>query len=379
MTDLVLTGRVLTPYEEHGWIAITDGRVEAVGGGAGAPGGAPAPPPPAAAETRDLSGHVIAPGFVDVHVHGGGGAHFMSGDPAECSRAARFHAARGTTSLLATTVTAPPDVLARAVEGIAACDDPLILGTHLEGPWLSELRRGAQDPASLRDPDPAELESLAASGTVRMVSLAPELPGALEAIAAIGEAGAVAALAHTDATYDRAIEAIDAGARHAIHTFNGMRPLHHREPGILGAVLDAEHVTCELIADGLHVHPAVMRLVHRVKGGRTVLVTDSIEATGLPDGDYALGAVPITVTGGRAETAAGNLAGSTLTMDAAMRHAHAWLGASLPQALAMASTAPAGVIGATGKGLLEPSADADVVVLDAHLQPVATVVAGQFL
>lgn len=374
MTDLVLTGRVLTPYEEHAWIAITDGRIEAVGGG-----GARDASPPAARETRDLAGHVIAPGFVDLHVHGGGGAQFMSGDPADCVHAARFHAARGTTSLLATTVTAPPDVLARAVAGIAATDDPLILGTHLEGPWLSELRRGAQDPASLRDPDPAELEALAASGTIRMVSLAPELPGALEAIGAIRAAGAVAALAHTDATYDQAIEAVDAGARHAIHTFNGMRPLHHREPGIIGAVLDAEEVTCELIADGMHVHPAVMRLVRRAKGDRTVLVTDAIEATGLPDGDYSLGAVPITVTGGRAETAAGNLAGSTLTMDAAVRHAHAWLGATLPEALAMGSTTPAGVIGATHKGRLEPGADADLVVLDAQLHPVATVVAGRFL
>jgi N-acetylglucosamine-6-phosphate deacetylase len=369
MTDLVITGRVLTPFEEHGWIAITDGRVEAVGGAGSAA--------PAATETQDLAGHVIAPGFVDLHVHGGGGAHFMSGDPADCSRAAGFHAAHGTTSLLATTVTAPPAVLARAVAGIAACDDPLILGTHLEGPWLSEIRRGAQDPAALRDPDPAELESLAASGTIRMVSLAPELPGALEAIGAIRDTGAVAALAHTDATYDQAMAAVEAGARHAIHTFNGMRPLHHREPGIIGAVLDADEVSCELIADGLHVHPAVMRLVRRAKGNRTVLVTDAIEATGLPDGDYSLGAVPITVTAGRAETAAGNLAGSTLTMDAAVRHAHAWLGVPLPHALAMASTAPADVIGAAHKGRLEPGADADLVVLDEQLRPTATYLRGQ--
>ncbi len=368
MTDLVLTGRVLTPYEEHGWVAITGGRIEAVGTG----------PPPQAGETRDLDGHVIAPGFVDLHVHGGGGAHFMSGDPADCVAAARFHAGRGTTSLLATTVTAPADVLARAVAGIAATDDPIILGTHLEGPWLNELRRGAQDAASLRDPDPAELEALAASGTVRMVSLAPELPGALQVIPEIAALGAVPAIAHTDATYDQAITAIDAGARHALHTFNGMRPLHHREPGVIGAVLDSPEVTCELIGDGLHVHPAVMRLVHRAKGtAGTVLVTDAIEATGLPDGDYRLGAVPITVTSGRAETDAGNLAGSTLTMDAAVRHAHEWLRIPLQDALAMATTTPADVIGATRKGRIEPGADADLVVLDRHLHPVATYLAGE--
>jgi N-acetylglucosamine-6-phosphate deacetylase len=368
VADLVLTGRVLTPYAEHGWVAITGGRVDAVGAGS----------PPPAAETRDLAGHVIAPGFVDLHVHGGGGATFMSGDPDDCVRAARFHAERGTTSLLATTLTAPPDVLERAVKAIAAADDPMILGAHLEGPWLSELRRGAQDAASLRDPDPAELEALAASGTLMMVSLAPELPGALQLIPEIAGAGAVPAIAHTDATYDQAIAAIDAGARHAIHAFNGMRPLHHREPGVIGAVLDAP-VTCELIADGLHVHPAVMRLVQRAKGDRTVLVTDATEATGLPDGDYHLGAVPITVISGRAETAAGNLAGSTLTMDAAVRHAHEWLGVPLSDALAMATITPANVIGAARKGRLESGADADLVVLDAHLQPMATLIAGRWV
>ena len=247
MTDLVLTGaRVMTPFEEHAWVAIADGRIEAVGDGA----------PPRAAETRDLAGRTVAPGFVDLHVHGGDGAHFMSGDPAACVRAARFHARHGTTALLATTLTAPREELAAAVAAIAAAAEPLILGTHLEGPWLSEKRRGAQDAASLRPPDREELDALAASGTLRMVSLAPELPGALEVIPAIRAAGAVAALAHTDATYDEAMAAIEAGARHAIHTFNGMRPLHHREPGMLGAVLDAPEVTCELIGDGFHVHPA---------------------------------------------------------------------------------------------------------------------------
>ena len=369
MTDLILTGRVLTPFDEHGWVAVADGRIEAVGSGS----------PPSAAETRDLAGHVIAPGFVDLHVHGGGGAHFMSGDPDACARAARFHAAHGTTSLLATTLTAPREELAAAVRAIAAADDPVILGAHLEGPWLNRERRGAQDPDSLRDPDRAELDALTASGAVRMVSLAPELPGALPVIEAIVAAGAVAAIAHTDATYEQATAGIEAGASHAIHTFNGMRPLHHREPGVIGAVLDAPGVTCELIGDGHHVHPAVMRLVHRVKGTeRTVLVTDAIEATGLPDGDYRLGAVPITVADGRALTASGNLAGSMLTMDAAVRHAHDWLGVPLPDALAMAGATPASVIGAD-KGRIAPGRDADLVILDAELRPVATYMRGQIL
>jgi N-acetylglucosamine-6-phosphate deacetylase len=370
--DLLLTGaRVHTPAEEPAgtWVAVAGARIEAVGTG----------PPPAAARTEDLAGRILAPGFVDLHVHGGGGAHFMSGDPEACVGAARFHARHGTTGLLATTLSAPREELAAAVRAIARAEDPMILGVHLEGPWLSEKRRGAQEAEHLRPPDRAELDALLAAGPVRLVSLAPELPGALPVIEAIAAAGAVPALAHTDATYAQASTAIDAGARHAVHVFNGMRPLHHREPGVLGAVLDDPRVTCELIADGLHVHPAAARLLHRAKGtAGTVLVTDAIEATGLEDGDYRLGHTPIRVTGGRAETPEGSLAGSTLTMDAAVRHAHEWLGVPLADALAMATTTPAAVIGFQDrKGRIAPRCDADLVVLDDALAPVATFVAGR--
>jgi N-acetylglucosamine-6-phosphate deacetylase len=372
--DVLLVGaRVFTPAEEPAgtWVAVTGGRVEAVGAG----------PPPPAQRTEDLAGHVLTPGFVDLHVHGGGGAHFMSGDPEECVRAARFHARHGTTALLATTLSASRGELEAAVRAIASADDPLIAGVHLEGPWLSERRRGAQEAEHLRPPDRGELDALLAAGPVRLVSLAPELPGALPVIEAIAAAGAVPALAHTDATYEQAVAAVEAGARHAVHVFNGMRPLHHREPGVLGAVLDHAAVTCELIADGLHVHPAAARLLHRAMGTEgTVLVTDAIEATGLADGDYRLGHTPIRVTGGRAETPEGNLAGSTLTMDAAVRHAHEWLGVPLAEALAMASTTPARVIGfADRKGRIAPGCDADLVVLDGALGPVATYVAGRRL
>jgi N-acetylglucosamine-6-phosphate deacetylase len=366
VSDAVFAGaRVFTPAEAPPgtWVAVTGGRIEAVGTG----------DPPPADETLQLDGKVLAPGFIDLHVHGGGGAQFMSGDPRE---AARFHARHGTTALLATTITASREALVAAVEGIAGCDDPVILGVHLEGPYLSEKRRGAQDPAHLRPPDLAELQDLLARGPVRMVSLAPELPGALEAIRAIASAGAVAAVAHTDATYEQAHAGILAGARHAIHTFNGMRPLHHREPGVVAAVLGADDVTCELIADGHHVHPAVMALVHRLKGtAGTVLVTDAIEAAGLPDGEYRLGGEPVRVTGGRTEAPDGHLAGSTLTMDAAVRMAMAW--APLEQALAMATTSPAAVLGLTAKGRIAPGCDADLVILDGGLRPGAVFVAGR--
>jgi N-acetylglucosamine-6-phosphate deacetylase len=366
--DLVVRGaRVLTPAEElvDGWVAVRGGQIEAVGDGE----------PPAAAEAA--AGAVVVPGFVDLHVHGGGGEDFMSGDAAAAERAARFHARHGTTGLLATTVSAPREALAGALRGVAAARDPVLLGVHLEGPWLSEKRRGAQPAEHLRAPDLGELAELAEAGPLRMVSLAPELPGALEAVAAIAAAGAVPALAHTDATYEQAVAAIEAGARHAVHVFNGMRPLHHREPGVLGAVLESG-LSCELILDGHHVHPVAARLLHRLKGAeQTVLITDAIAATGMPDGDHALGGAPIRVTAGRAETLDGHLAGSTLTMDAAVRHAVEWLEFPLAVAVAMASTTPARVIGlADRKGRLAPGFDADLVLLDEALQPAGVWVGG---
>lgn len=369
--DLLLTGaRVLTPGEEAGWVAVEAGRIAAVGG--------PADRPPAATETVELADRLVVPGFVDLHVHGGGGAQFMSGDPVQCRKAGRFHVGHGTTALLATTLTAPHDDLLAAVQGIAAAGDPAIAGIHLEGPWLSPERPGAQDAAALRDPDPGELAELMAAGPVRLVSVAPERPGALALIERIAAAGATAALAHTDATYDEAIAGLDAGARHAVHVFNAMRPLHHREPGVIGAVLERDAVTCEVIADGHHVHPAVVRLLARLKGpGATVLVTDAIEAAGLPDGEYRLGTAPVQVRDGRALTPSGHLAGSTLTLDAAVRNVCAW-GIPLPDALRMASTTPATVLGLR-KGRIAPGYDADLAVLDADLQPVATLVAGAFV
>jgi N-acetylglucosamine-6-phosphate deacetylase len=375
--DLLLTGaRVLTPDDDldGAWVAVASGRIESVGRAA----------PPPAAETVDLHGRLLVPGFLDLHVHGGGGAHFMGGDPAACVEAARFHAAHGTTGLLATTLSAPPAGLEAAVRAVAAAmtGEPLILGIHLEGPWLNRERRGAHQAEHLRAPDRGELRTLvAASGqTVRLVSLAPELPGALELIAEVAAAGAMPALAHTDATHAQAEAAIRAGARHAVHVFNGMRPLHHREPGVLGAVLDHPEVTCEVIADGHHVHPAVVRLLHRAKGaGGTVLVTDAMEAAGLPGGRYRLGGTPVEVTGGRAETPDGRLAGSTLTMDAAVRNAHRWLGVPLGAALALATTTPARILGrGDRKGRIAPGFDADLAVLDAELQPVATLIAGRW-
>jgi N-acetylglucosamine-6-phosphate deacetylase len=376
MVDLLLAhARVRTPEQElaASWVAVSGGRIAAIGQGVA----------PRAAETADLRGRLLVPGFLDLHVHGGGGDDFMDDDPEACARAARFHVTHGTTGLLATTVSAAPERLQAAVRGIAAAmeREPLILGIHVEGPWLSERWRGAQEAVHLRPPDPTELRALIATSgaTVRLVSLAPELPGALELVAAIAAAGAVAGLAHTDATYAQARAAVAAGARHATHVFNAMRPLHHREPGLLGAVLDDPQVSCEVIADGHHVHPAIVRLLRSAKGARaTVLVTDAIAAAGLGDGSYHLGDTPIEVRAGRAQTPAGTLAGSTLTMDAAVRNACAW-GVPLAEALAMASTTPARVLGlGRRKGAVAVGHDADLTVLDAELRAVGTLVGGRW-
>jgi N-acetylglucosamine-6-phosphate deacetylase len=223
---------------------------------------------------------------------------------------------------------------------------------------------------------------LLAAGPVRLMTLAPELPGAPEAIARLVDAGVVASVGHTDATYAQAMAAFDAGARHATHLFNGMRPFHHREPGVIGAALDRTDVTCELICDGEHVAPAAIRLVRRLKGvDRTALVTDAMSAAGLGDGDYRIGALPVRVRGGRAELAGtGTLAGSTLTMGAAVRTAVRLAGLSLGDALRMASATPARVLGLeASKGALAAGFDADLVVLDDDLAVSATMVSGTWV
>lgn len=287
---------------------------------------------------------------MDIHCHGGGGGDFASADPAQIRAAARHHAEHGTGRLLGSLVTDSPDALERQAAVLAEvidAGDTIIGGIHLEGPFLSHARCGAQNPAHLGAPDVAEFERwrAAAGGHLRMITVAPELPGALDVIAAAVEAGVVAAVGHTDATYEQAMDAFEAGASVATHLFNGMRPLHHRNPGPVGAALDAG-AWVELIADGVHLHPATVRLIATTAPERAVLVTDAMSATGLPDGEYSLGGQEVTVTGGAARlTRNGSLAGSTLTMDAAV--AHAVSGAGLDPALVarMADEHPRAAVG----------------------------------
>ena len=278
---IIAAERVVTPdgVLAPGWMSIADGRIEAVG-----PGQPPAP--------ADRRADWALPGFIDLHVHGGGGASFTEGGPDDARRAAAFHRAHGTTRTLASLVTAPLDRLERRVAMLAElADEGVIDGIHLEGPFLSAARCGAQDPRYLTAPDVAAFWRLhaAARGWLKMITIAPELPGALDVIRAATESGVIAAAGHTDASAEVTAEAIAAGVSHATHLFNGMRPLAHRDPGPAGALLDSQ-VTCELVADGAHLHDTVIRLAARAAGpGNLILITDAMAAAGMPDGTYRLG------------------------------------------------------------------------------------------
>jgi N-acetylglucosamine-6-phosphate deacetylase len=376
--ELVLRGgRVVTPGGiSSAAVVVRAGRIASIG-----------QPPPlgVGAEVVELEGRWALPGFIDVHVHGGAGAQCNTDDAQDIQRVARFHAQHGTTALLATTVAAPIDGLFGALEAIrAAAGAPgaccaQVLGAHLEGPFLSPCWPGAMDAAHFLTPDLAVADRLLAGGGVRMMSLAPELPGARELVRALVAANVVVSLGHTDAAYAQVAEAVALGARAVTHTFNAMRPLHHRKPGVLGAALDLEALACEVICDGVHVDPAVVRLLQRVKGAeRMVLVTDAIEAAGLPDGDYHLGHRPVSVAAGRATLPGSDtIAGSTLTMDRALRNMMAFCDVGIEEAARMASTTPAEVLGMTHrKGVLAPGRDADVVILDPDLSIAGVLVRG---
>ena len=365
--------RIVTPTRViAGEVAVDGGRIASV-----------SLRPAGSGEVLELGGRWLAPGLIDTHVHGGAGAQCNTPDPDEVDAVAAFHALHGTTALLATTAAAPLDELEASLAAIAR-SGPIVIGAHLEGPFLSAEWPGAMDPSAFADPDPDAVARLleAGAGTVAMMTLAPELPGALELIGALTGSGAVASLGHTDASYEQAEAAVAAGARSVTHLFNAMRPLHHRDPGAIGAALDLPQVGCELICDGVHVDPVVLRLAHRIKSSARVrLVTDAIAAAGMPDGRYRLGAAAVDVSGGIARVPSGeSLAGSTLTMDAAVRHAVEYLHVPVPEALAMASANPARMLGIDHrKGAIAAGLDADLVILDDELRCHATMLAGEWV
>ena len=340
------------------------------------------------AEVVGLEGAILAPGLIDLHVHGGNGVDTMDGEAGAIAGLSAFVAAHGVTGFLPTTVTAPLPEIERALKAVRrAVDGELpgaqVLGVHLEGPFFNRRRAGAQPLNWCVDPARDALQRLLATGEglIRMMSLAPELPGALAAIETLTQHGIVASVGHTDATYAQAQAAFAAGARHVTHLFNAMSPLHHREPGVVGAALTTDGVMVQLIADGLHLHPATLAVVVRCKGvDEVLLITDAIAGAGLPDGEYTMGRQRVIVRNGEARTPAGNLAGSTLTLERAVANMVRLVGVPLSSSLQMASLNPARVLGlAQRKGRLAPGYDADLVCLDDDFNVRLTVVGGRAL
>lgn len=320
--------------------------------------------------TTDLPGHWIVPGFVDVHVHGGGGASFSAGSAEEALTVIGTHRAHGTTTMLASTVTGDLDDLARQAGTLSELvEQGDLAGVHFEGPFISAQRCGAHQPGLLRDPDPADVRKLveAARGTARMMTLAPELPGGLDSVRLLADLGVRAAVGHTDGDYVATRAAIDAGASVATHLFNAMPGLGHRAPGPIVALLEDERVTVELINDGTHLHPSVLALAHRSAGaGRVVFVTDAMGAAGMGDGLYPLGPMRVEVRDGVARLVeGGSIAGSTLTLDTAFRRAVTVDRLPVDQVVLALSANPARLLGRYDTiGSLEPGKDADLVVLD---------------
>jgi N-acetylglucosamine-6-phosphate deacetylase len=364
-------------------VVLPDGIVE--GGRITVAGATIAANDPVQASTLDLTGHWILPGFVDIHVHGGGGASFSSGRTQDILTVIDTHRRHGTTTMLASTVTGDLDDLARQAAFLSElAEQGDLAGVHFEGPFISPHRCGAHKPSLLRDPDPAEVRKLldASRGAARMVTLAPELPGGLDSVRLLAEQGVIAAVGHTDAAYEATLRAIDAGATVATHLFNAMPPLHHRDPGPIAALLEDERVTVELVNDGVHLHPSILELAfHRAGADRVAFITDAMDAAGFGDGNYLLGPMAVEVTDGVARLVdGGSIAGSTLTLDTAFKRAVTIDHLPVPDAVLALSANPARLLGAYDRiGSLEPGKDADLVVLDAQFDLVGVMRKGRWV
>ena len=380
------TARCLyTPTEEipNPLLIVDDGHVAEVSSRptAAAPGNTP---------LIDFGDAALAPGFLDIHIHGGAGLDLMRASRSELPRLGQFLASHGVTGYFATTVAAPLDATYTALERLADAIEERTpanggpqqarpLGIHLEGPFLSHKRRGVHPPEYLVEPTVPIFEKLwqAARGHVRMITIAPEIPGAMEVIAEAARRNICVSIGHSDAELPTALEAVKAGARHATHTFNAMRPLDHRNPGIIGEVLSNDTMTADIIVDGIHVSPEVVKVFLQAKGtDRAVLITDAMSATGMPDGRYQLGPIQVDVANGKA-TANGSLAGSVLTMDRAVRNVTKFSNWTLREAVRAATFNPAKAAGLSSHyGKLEVGSVADFVLLSPTGEVLKTVVGG---
>ena len=376
MRTIISGGKIIGPnqvFQGHS-VIIAEGRIEAI---------TPGPVATSSADrVIDAQGMWIAPGFIDIHVHGAAGHDTMDATPEALHGMARFFATHGVTSFYPTTMTAAHESINAALHNVettvASTDGARPLGVHLEGPYFNPDYKGAQPPTHLRLPDPAEYSEWLANDWVKLMTLAPELEGALALIETGVQHGVEFAAGHSGADLECISVAADLGLRQGTHTFNGMLGLHHRRPGTLGAILTDDRIYAQVIADGIHVHPAMVKLLVRAKGvDRTILITDAMRATGLPDGRYMLGDSVTFVQDGIARLAEGNLAGSTLTMDAGIRNLIAFAELSIPEAVATATRVPAEAMRLNGhKGALTPGADADIVLFNDSIEVGLTMIAG---
>ncbi|MFJ2788377.1 N-acetylglucosamine-6-phosphate deacetylase [Streptomyces sp. NPDC093249] len=329
---------------------------------------------PEGTPTVDLTGHWLVPGFVDMHNHGGGGASFTSGTVDEVLKGIHTHRLHGTTTVVASFVTGEMDFLTQRAGLLSElAEQGELAGLHFEGPFISPCRKGAHDETLLRDPDPAEVRKLidAARGQAKMVTLATELPGGLDSVRLLAEHGVIAAIGHTDASYEQTVAAIDAGATVATHLYNAMPALGHRAPGPIAALLEDERITVELINDGTHLHPAALELAfHHAGPGRVAFITDAMDAAGFGDGRYMLGPLEVEVKDSVARLVeGGSIAGSTLTLDRAFKRAATIDGLPVEAVVRAISANPARLLGVYDRvGSLEPGKDADIVVLDAEFE-----------
>lgn len=346
-------------------------------------GVAPTLTAPGSAGEVGLDGLILAPGFIDVHVHGGGGHSLITNDPAEITAYTHWAPKHGVTSFLATVCAGSPESAIPCAEAVAGVmsesSGAEVLGVNFEGPFVNPQRRGALPPGWLAEPDEALLGRLLDAAPVRIMTIAPELEAGLDLTRAAIAAGVRVSAGHTDASYDSAREAFRAGVSHVTHAFNAMRPLHHREPGPLAAAFEAAGVTVEVIADGVHLHPATVRLLIRTLGpDRVCLVTDATQAAGMDDGTFSLGGVEARIEDGAMRLPDGTIAGGVGTMDALVRNVMSWKAASVEDALRMASAVPARAAGVDNrKGRIATGFDADLVALTEDLRVQRTWTRGQ--
>lgn len=343
------------------------------------------PEKPLLGEIVDYSGKTIAPGLVDTHIHGFHGADVMDNDFESIKTISKGLLSTGVTAFLPTTLTSGADLLEAVAEKIGQHHEEVegakILGIYFEGPWFTEEHKGAQNPAYMGDPDLKQFEKwqTAAQGTIKKIALAPERAGVSDFTRTVTEAGVRVALGHSSATYEEATEILAAGANTFVHTYNGMSGLHHRNPGMVGAGMASEDAYAEIICDGLHVHPGAAKALIQAKGWeRTVLITDSMSAGGMPDGEYTLGEFPVIVENGAARLISGNLAGSVLSLITAVKNVVEWGIVPLEEAVRMASQVPAESIGLDEEvGKIAPGRAADFIVIDEDITLVETYMAGQ--